>query len=62
METDKIERITALETVINPYAQEQVALFITGQRSLDEVDKFVEELKSMGMDELLEIYKSAYNK
>lgn len=53
--------ITDLSTVIEPYAKEQVALFITGGRDLAEVDDFVKELESMGMNDLLNIYKDIYN-
>lgn len=52
------DRLTDLTTLIKPYIQEQVALFITGERSLDETDAFVSELESMGIQDLLEIYKS----
>ena len=62
VDEETANRITDLGTVINPYAEEQIALFISGGRSLDEVDAFAEELKGMGMDELLQIYTDAYNK
>jgi len=54
------QRIVDLETVIYPYIEEQVALFITGGRSLTETDAFVAELEGMGIKELLEIYRSIY--
>lgn len=50
-----------LETVLHPYIKEQIALFITGKRDLSEVDAFKEELKQMGMDELLAIYTDLYD-
>lgn len=55
------ERITYLESVIEPYAEEQIALFITGARDLSEVDTFKTELKDLGMEELLDIYTELYN-
>lgn len=58
---DTNQRVTDLSTVINSYAKEQIALFITGRRSLDETDAFVEELKAMGIEELLQIHADAYN-
>ena len=58
-ETSK--EITDLMTVIEPYAKEQIALFITGGRDLSEVDNFVAELESMGIDDLLAIYQEIYN-
>lgn len=58
---EKSNKITDLKTIIEPYAKEQIALFITGGRDLSEVDVFVKELEDMGMDELLQIYKDLYN-
>lgn len=55
-----MQEITDLETVLNPYIKEQVALFITGKRDLSEVDAFVTEMESMGMDRLLELYTDIY--
>ncbi len=55
------ERLTDLETVINPYVKEQVALFITGERPLSETGAFKEELKAMGIEELQDIYREIYD-
>lgn len=60
LSADISQQITDLKTVINPYVQEQIALFITGKRDLSEVDTFKEELKKMGMEDLLNIYKEQY--
>ena len=54
------QRILDIETVIKPYVKEQVSRFITGLRSLSEFDEYQSELKAMGMDELLDIYKEIY--
>lgn len=54
------QRIIDLTTVIEPYVKEQTALFITGQRPLTETGAFAEELKSMGIEELLSIYQDIY--
>ena len=41
------------------YQNENVILFITGDRPMDEWDAFVEEYKSMGnLEEVLSIYNS----
>lgn len=53
-------RLTELTTLIEPYIQEQVALFITGGRSIDEVEQFAQELESMGIEDLLKIYQDIY--
>lgn len=61
LDADTSAQVADLRSVINNYAEEQIALFITGARSLDEMDVFKEELDSMGMEELLKIYTDAYN-
>jgi putative aldouronate transport system substrate-binding protein len=53
--------ITDLETLIVPYIKEQVSLFVTGERPLDQVEAFAEELKGMGIEDLLSIYKDVYD-
>ena len=60
--TEEVTRQVAdLTTVIEPYVKEQIAQFITGKRNLSEIDAFAEELKGLGMDQLLEIYTEQYN-
>lgn len=53
-------RISDLTTVIEPYISQQFAMFVTGQRPLSQVEDFAKELKSMGVEELLEIYREIY--
>ena len=53
--------LTDLQTMIEPYIQEQVALFITGARPLDQVDAFKGELEAMGVQDLLQMYQTIYN-
>lgn len=54
------EQIRDLKTVIDPYVKEQVARFITGNRPLSETADFVKELETMGMEDLLNLYKDIY--
>lgn len=59
--TETRERLDYLETVIEPYVEEQIALFISGKRDLTELDAFTDELKNLGIEEVLDIYKELYN-
>jgi len=52
--------LTDLETVIGPFIEEQVALFATGRRSLDEFDALMSELQSIGIDRLNQIYRDIW--
>ncbi|MDY3025811.1 MAG: hypothetical protein SOR74_02760, partial [Candidatus Faecivicinus sp.] len=60
LDEDTALRMTDLETVIEPYVKEQVALFINGTRPLDEFDAFQSELKAMDIDSLIEIYQGIW--
>ena len=53
-----IIEMTDLQTIINPYITEQSAMFISGRRSLDEFDAFQDELRTIGVERLLEIYSA----
>ena len=61
VDAETSQRLTDLLTVIQPYVEEQTALFISGGRPLSETADFVEELEGMGMEELLTIYKDIYS-
>jgi putative aldouronate transport system substrate-binding protein len=54
-------RMSDLSAVIGPYVNEQVALFISGDRSLDEFNLYLNELKAIGFDEYQQIYKDIWN-
>ena len=43
------------------YIKEQSAKFITGARSLDEFDAYQQELKDMGIEEYIAVFKDAYS-
>ncbi len=59
-DAETAEQIITYKTVLEPYIQEQVALFITGGRDLSEIDDFRSELESMGMGDLLGIYQEIW--
>ena len=49
------------ETAINEYRKEMAVAFITGTRSLDEYDAYVEELYTMGLQLVLDAKNDAYS-
>ena len=57
---EESERITDLQSVLENYIRENFAKFVTGSRSLDEFDAYQEELKQLGIEELLDIYQRGY--
>lgn len=51
-----------LEQPINTYTDEMVINFITGVKPLDEWDSFKDELEGMGVNDLIEIYNTAFTR
>lgn len=60
MDAETSSRYSDLATVIGNYVNEESAKFIVGQRSLEEVDQFFEELQDLGIEEYEEIVRNAY--
>lgn len=59
--TDEIRtRLTTQETSLNTYFDEQIIKFIEGERSMDEWDAFVGEMKQKGVEEVVGYYNTAY--
>jgi len=47
---------------IKKHLQENVAKFVMGDRSLSEWDKFVTEIKGLGLQKMADVYKEAYQR
>ena len=60
MDAETTTRYTDLYTVLNDHLTTEFAKFVVGQRSLDELPKFFEELKAMGLDEYVQMVNDAY--
>ncbi|MDD4297070.1 MAG: hypothetical protein PHC69_08955, partial [Ruminiclostridium sp.] len=48
------------ETNMDAYVNEQLANFFTSVRPMSEWDAFLEEIKGLGLDKMLEVYEGAY--
>ncbi len=59
---DEMSRRTAIWSDISTYANEMIAKFILKQEPMSKFDEFVDNIKNMGIDELLDIYDTAYNR
>lgn len=53
--------LSTKETYLNTYFDENVIKFIEGTRSMDTWDDFVQEIKDLGLDEILGYYNDAYD-
>ncbi len=60
--SEEQEEVTDLQLELQIVYDSNIDAFITGTRSMDEWDAFVQELKNAGSDRLVEIYNTAYNR
>lgn len=47
---------------ITTYLNEMMTKFIMGQTPMSEYDKFVDTIKSMGIDQMVKIHEDAYQR
>jgi putative aldouronate transport system substrate-binding protein len=56
------ERLIVLQTDINGYVKKMLAEFIFGRTPLTKWDDYVEQIKRMGLNEMLQIHEAAYKR
>lgn len=59
---EESERHSAVYNDIATYVVENLAKFFVGERSMDQWDEFTDQIRSMGIDECIEIYQAAYDR
>ena len=57
---EQLERKSTLKTDLDTYSKELATQLILGQKSLDDWDTYMAELKELGLDEMLEIDQDLY--
>lgn len=62
MTVDESEEYNQICSDIVTAASEQSLRFVTGERSLDEYESFIEDLNAMGLDKLTELKQAAYDR
>lgn len=60
--TDESKELASITDTLNTFVSENCSKFMTGERSVDEIDDFVQEMKNQGLDRLLEIKQAAYDR
>ena len=60
--TEEQAELDVLSTDLKKYMTENNAKFITGDKSFDEWDAYVQGYKDMGIDRMLEIYQASYDR
>ncbi|NJD01267.1 MAG: extracellular solute-binding protein [Ruminiclostridium sp.] len=56
------EIVATKGAAIQKLTDEMVAKFVVGQRNLSEWDKYVQEVKALGLDDMLGIYKASHER
>ena len=59
---EESDRVNQSYGDIKTYIEQSVLQFITGQRDLSEFDAYVDNIKSMGIDEVTSCYQDAYER
>lgn len=60
LSAEQNQRVADLSTIINDHVAAESAKFIVGARSLNELDAYFQELRDLGIEEYIEIYRTAY--
>lgn len=59
---EESKEAASIQNTIDTYISENSMKFMTGEKSLDEYEDFVAELKNQGLDRLVEIKQAAYDR
>lgn len=62
MTAEEKSRISAIMTEIKSYEEEMCTKMVMGKEPVENFDKFVAEMKNFGVDELVSIYQTAYDR
>ena len=60
--TEENEVIASLMVDIKTYSDNMIAKFITGAEPLEKWDEYVNQIKSMGIQDVLDVYQAAYSR
>lgn len=60
--TDESEAYSSKMGDITTYCAESIVQFITGEKSMDEFDAFITQLKSIGIQDCIDIQQAAYDR
>ena len=56
---EETEVIVSKTTAVDAFLSEGFLKFVTGKTSMDEYDSFVQKAKSMGLDDMIQVYQTA---
>jgi len=59
---EETEKKVPIDTQLNTYVNQMTAQFITGEKPFTEWDEYINQLKSMGLEESMQITQAAYER
>jgi putative aldouronate transport system substrate-binding protein len=59
---EESQKLSSIMNDVTTYRDEMIIKFVMGAESMDNYDKFVSQLKSMGMEEAIAIYQGALDR
>jgi putative aldouronate transport system substrate-binding protein len=62
LNSDESDEVNQYYGDIKTYVEQSVLQFVTGQRSLDEFDAYVQHIQDMGIDKVTACYQAAYER
>lgn len=62
LKPEELDQITGITTVLNDYVVQMEEKFITGEEPLSNWDLYVKTIKEFGVDQLVEVYQTAYDR
>jgi putative aldouronate transport system substrate-binding protein len=62
LSVDELSQITTRLNDITTFVSEQFAMFLIGTRPLSEFDSYMEELKKMGIEEIISVHQNAQDR
>ena len=60
--SEESKELATITNTLDSFISENAMKFMTGERSLDEYDQFVQELKDQNLDRYLEIRQAAFDR
>ena len=60
---EESSEVSNIRAMVNDYVEENMALFALGTKNVEsEWDAYVKEFDALGLDRMMEIYQSAYDR
>ena len=59
--TENADQYSTIKSEVDTFISENFILFVTGEKSLNEFDSYLDTLKGMGIEDMIAIYQNAYD-